>query len=67
MYIDIIWKIALPIFIGLFVIAPVAMNSSAASKGVTHSAATGLVDCNIRGPYSPCFDITTIHQATACF
>jgi hypothetical protein len=56
MYIDIIWKTALPALIGLFAISTVVMNSSAVDKGVTRSAAVGLVDCNVRDPFSPCFD-----------
>jgi hypothetical protein len=63
MYIDITWKIALPAFVGLFVIATVVMNSSSAqskgiarastqSIGITRSAPTGSV-CNILYPV-PC-------------
>jgi hypothetical protein len=56
MYIDIIWKTALPVLIGLFAIATVVMNGSAESRGlVANNAAADLVDCNIRDPYSPCF------------
>ena len=56
MYIDITWKIALPALVGLFVIATVVMNGSAESRRlVARSTAVGLVDCNIRDPYSPCF------------
>jgi hypothetical protein len=56
MYIDIIWKTALPALIGLFAISTVVMNSSAVGRGVARSAAVDLVDCNIRDPFSPCFD-----------
>jgi hypothetical protein len=55
MYIDITWKIALPALVGLFVVATIAMNSTAESRGVARSAAVDLVDCNIHDPYSPCF------------
>ena len=55
MYIDIIWKTALPALIGLFAIATVVMNSSALGRGVDRSAAVDPVDCNIHDPYSPCF------------
>ena len=57
MYIDIIWKVALPTLIGLFVIAAVVMNSSAQrsaieSRDVTRSAPARLV-CNSLYP-APC-------------
>jgi hypothetical protein len=63
MYIDITWKIELPVLIGLFVIATVVMNSSSAqsrgvartntqSTGITRSAPTSSV-CNILYPV-PC-------------
>jgi predicted GNAT superfamily acetyltransferase len=55
MYINIIWKFALPALVGLFVIATVVMNSSAVGRGVARSAAADLVDCNIHDPFSPCF------------
>jgi hypothetical protein len=63
MYIDITWKIALPAFVGLFVIATVAMNSSSAqSRGIAHTStqSTGITRsapansvCNILYPV-PC-------------
>jgi len=63
MYIDIIWKIALPALVGLFFTATVVMNSSSAesrgitrtstqSTGVTRSASPSSV-CNILYPV-PC-------------
>ena len=62
MYIDIIWKTALPVLIGLFVIAAFVMNGSAQgsnrighsseSRGVTRSAPASLV-CNTLYPI-PC-------------
>jgi len=58
MYIDITWKIALPAFVGLFVIATVVMNSGAVarssneSRGITRSAPPSSV-CNILYPV-PC-------------
>jgi hypothetical protein len=63
MYIDIIWKTALPALIGLFVISTVVMNSSSAqSRGIartstqstdtTRSAPANSV-CNILYPI-PC-------------
>jgi hypothetical protein len=55
MYIDIIWKTALPALVGLFAIATVVMNGSATGKSVARSAAVGLADCNIHDPFSPCF------------
>ena len=49
-------KTALLTLIGLFAIATVVMNSTAASKGVVaRDAAVSLVDCNIRDPFSRCF------------
>jgi hypothetical protein len=54
MYIDIVWKVALSTLVALFVIAFV-MNSTTHSRGVAHSAAVGLVDCNRQDPVSPCF------------
>jgi hypothetical protein len=55
MYIDFTWKIALPAFVGLFVIATVVMTSSSAeSSGVARSAPASSV-CNIHDPFSPCF------------
>jgi hypothetical protein len=39
MYIDIIWKTALPTLIGLFVIATVVMNSTSAhSRGIARTS-----------------------------
>jgi hypothetical protein len=58
MYIDITWKIALPVLVGLFVIATVVMNSGAIARsgtegrGVTRSAPPSSV-CNILYPV-PC-------------
>jgi hypothetical protein len=63
MYIDITWKIALPMLIGLFAIATVVMNSRAESRGVAQNAVVGLVDCNMRDPFSPCFDTKSGHRA----
>ena len=49
-------RTALLTLIGLFALATVVMNSSAASRGVVdRNAAVGLVDCNIRDPFSRCF------------
>jgi hypothetical protein len=55
MYIDIIWKTALPALIGLFAVAAVVMNSNAVGKGGARGAAVGLAKCNIHDPFSPCF------------
>jgi len=55
MYIDIIWKTALPALIGLFAVAAVVMNSSAVGRGADRSTAIGLVNCNIHDPFSACF------------
>jgi hypothetical protein len=55
MYIDIIWKTALPALIGLFAIATVVMNSSAVGRGVPRGEAVETVECNIHDPFSPCF------------
>ena len=61
MYIDIIWKTALPTLMGLFVIAAVVMNSaqgsgiahrSTESRGVARDAPVSLV-CNALYP-APC-------------
>jgi hypothetical protein len=57
MYIDIIWKTALPTLIGLFVIAAVVMNGTAQgygveSRDVTRNAPVRLV-CNSLYP-APC-------------
>ena len=57
MYIDIIWKTALPTLIGLFGIAAVVMNSNAQGSGIesrdmTRSAPPRLV-CNSLYP-APC-------------
>jgi hypothetical protein len=54
-YIDIIWKTALPALIGLFAVAAVVMNGTAVGKGSARSAPVGLADCNIHDPFSPCF------------
>ena len=67
MYIDIIWKVALSTLIALFAIAPFVMNSNTHSKGVAHSAAVGLVDCNRHDPVSPCFDTKIGHPAGDLF
>ena len=63
MYIDIIWKTALPALIGLFVISTVVMNSSSAqSRGIARTntqstditrSAPGNSVCNILYPV-PC-------------
>jgi hypothetical protein len=59
MYIDIIWKIALPILIGLFVTASLVMNSGAESRSaVVHGTAGGPLECDIRDPFSPLPDIS---------
>jgi hypothetical protein len=55
MYIDIIWKTALPALIGLFAVAAVVMNSDAVGKATARGAAVGLADCNIHDPFSPCY------------
>jgi len=55
MYIDIIWKVALPALIGLFAIAAVVMNSSAVGRGADRGTSIDLVNCNIHDPFSPCF------------
>jgi hypothetical protein len=61
MYIDIIWKTALPTLIGLFVIAAFVMNGSAQGNGIAHSSESRSVTrsapassvCNILYPV-PC-------------
>ena len=61
-------RTALLTLIGLFAIATVVMNGSAASKGVVaRNAAVGLVDCNIRDPFSRCFVTKLGHQAGDLF
>jgi hypothetical protein len=67
MYIDIIWKVALSTLIALFAIAPFVMNSSTHNRGVAHSAAVGLVDCNRPDPVSPCFDTKIGHPGGDLF
>jgi hypothetical protein len=62
-----VWKVALSTLIALFTIAPFVMNSSTHSRGVTHSAAVGLVDCNRHDPVSPCFDTKIGHPAVDLF
>jgi hypothetical protein len=54
MYIDIIWKTALPALIGLFAVAAVVMNSNAVRNGA-RGTAVGLANCNVHDPFSPCF------------
>jgi hypothetical protein len=55
MRMDITWKTATLALIGLVASATVGMNASAKSRGVAHSAAVGLVDCNIHDPL--CSDV----------
>jgi hypothetical protein len=59
-------KAAILSLIGLVAIATVGMNASAASRGVAHSAAVGLVDCK-RDPFSPCFDLKIGYPAGDLF
>jgi hypothetical protein len=67
MYIDIVWKVVLSTLIALFAIAPFVLNSSTHSRGVAHSAAVGLVDCNRHDPVSPCFGTEIDHPAGDLF
>jgi hypothetical protein len=56
MRMDITRKTAILALIGLVAIVTVGMNASVASRGVAHSAAVGLIDCNVCDPFSLCFD-----------
>jgi hypothetical protein len=38
MYVDVIWKTALPSLLGFFAIAAVVMNSSTQGSGIAHSS-----------------------------
>jgi hypothetical protein len=57
MRMNITWKTAILALIVLVAIATVGMNGGAESRTVARSATVGLVDCSIRDPFSPCFDI----------
>ena len=66
MYIDIIWKIALPIVIAPFAIAPFVMNSSTHSKGVTHSGSAPITQqWSQHNRVGPDWNPTTLASRTA--
>jgi hypothetical protein len=67
MYIDIIWKTALPALIGIFAVATVVMNNNAVGKGTARSASVSRADCNIHDPLSPCFAGSLGHPAGDLF
>jgi hypothetical protein len=51
------WKYAVLTIVGLVAITTVGLSGTAESKGpVARNAAVGMVDCNIRDPFSKCFD-----------
>jgi hypothetical protein len=68
MYIYHTCKVALLTLIGLFAVATVVMNSSAASSGVVAAnSSVGVVDCNTRDPFSRCFVRNLGHRAGVLF
>jgi hypothetical protein len=65
---DITWKPAVLALMGVVAIATVGLMSGAEGRGVVaHSAAVDVVDCNIRDPLSPCFDLRLGYPAGDLF
>ena len=57
MHTQLTWKAAVLAFLGLVAIATVGLSSNAESSGIAaRGAASGVPDCNVHDPFSPCFD-----------
>ncbi len=65
---QITWQTAILTLIGFVAIATVGLNSRAESRAVAASSeAVDPVDCNIRDPFSACYDIKLGYPAGDLF